>query len=187
MLRFLGCFSAFSAILNGNTPFFKPILSRFSHQKRVDRTVLSGWACSVFARQWRGLRCYTGGRLSDGCGDVAVGWSGPGRWGCWRFWRCFTCSRRILPMVVFLSGGIRWRLVCRHRFSEWELTDLNGRMRRRSMTSLRKGMFWCRTVAIRSWQVLWSRRSMNRWLWCCCWGLREAVWQLRCCILSCGG
>ena len=53
MLRFWGCFSAFSAILNGNTPFFKPILSRFSHQKRVDRTVLSGWACSVFAS-----KCY---------------------------------------------------------------------------------------------------------------------------------
>ena len=29
--------------VNGHAPFFKPILSRLSHQKRVDRTVLSGW------------------------------------------------------------------------------------------------------------------------------------------------
>ena len=36
-------------MLNGNAPFFKPLLTHFPHRKWVDTTIPSGWECSVFA------------------------------------------------------------------------------------------------------------------------------------------
>ena len=36
-------------MLNGNAPFFKPLLTPFPHRKWVDTTIPSGWECSVFA------------------------------------------------------------------------------------------------------------------------------------------
>ena len=37
-----------SQLVNGNAPFFKPLLTPFPHRKWVDTTIPSGWECSVF-------------------------------------------------------------------------------------------------------------------------------------------
>ena len=49
VLRFLWAGWHHGEIVNGYAPFSQPILIRFSAQKWVDWTALSGWVCSVFA------------------------------------------------------------------------------------------------------------------------------------------
>ena len=60
-------------MVNGNAPFFKPLLTPFPHRKWVDTTIPSGWECSVFATvRHTAVSCFYTSRCVTSCFQTSL-------------------------------------------------------------------------------------------------------------------